>query len=193
RFGADRGVVGRKVAFNGHPFEIVGVLPAAFWWPTHPDVVVPLALEDSDRALRGAHFLNVVGRVRTGVAPAQAREELRLIGARLSQLYPAENAEHAPNMRPLRDALVGDMRQALLVLLGAVAFLMLIACANVSTLLLARAASRQKELAVRRAVGATRGRIAAQMLTESGGVAFIGGAAGGRRGPGGPAAGRLLS
>src|SRR5262249_44172278 len=66
RFGADRGVVGRKVAFNGHPFEIVGVLPAAFWWPTHPDVVVPLALEDSDRALRGAHFVNVVGRVRTG-------------------------------------------------------------------------------------------------------------------------------
>ena len=178
RFGGDRGVVGRTIAFDGHPFEIVGVLPPAFWWPTHPDVVVPLALDDEDRALRAAHFLNVVGRLRNGVSPPQAGEDLRLIGARLAQLYPAENANHAPNTRPLREALVGDVRQAMLVLLGAVAFVMLIACANVSTLLLARAASRQKELSVRRAVGASRGRIVQQMLTESVVVAFAGGAAG---------------
>jgi putative ABC transport system permease protein len=178
RFGADPSVVGRTVAFDGNTFEVVGVLPVHFWWPTHPDVVVPLALADHDRSLRAAHFLEVIGRLRDDVSPAQAREDLRSIGARLSQAYPAENANHAPNLRPLRDALVGDMRQALLVLLGAVAFVMLIACANVATLLLARAAGRQKELSVRRAVGATRARVVQQMLTESLVVALAGGVAG---------------
>jgi predicted permease len=178
RFGADPSVVGRTIAFDGNVFEIIGVLPGHFWWPTRPDVVVPLALADGDRGLRAAHFLEVVGRLREDVSPAQAREDLRTIGARLSRDFPAENANHAPNLRPLRDALVGDVRPALLVLLGAVAFVMLIACANVATLLLARAASRQKELSVRRAVGATRWRVAQQMLTESLVVAFAGGAAG---------------
>ncbi len=88
RFGADPSVVGRTVAFDGNAFEIVGVLPARFWWPTHPDVVVPLALDDHDRTLRGAHFLEVIGRLRDEVSPAQAREDLRIIGARLSQDYP---------------------------------------------------------------------------------------------------------
>jgi putative ABC transport system permease protein len=178
RFGSDPSVVGRTIAFDGVAFEIVGVLPPHFWWPTRPDVVVPLALTDHDRGLRAAHFLDVVGRLRDDVSPAQAREDLRLIGARLSQEYPAENANHAPNLRPLRDALVGDVRPALLVLLGAVVFVMFIACANVATLLLARAASRQKELSVRRAVGATRARVVQQMLTESLVVAFAGGLAG---------------
>jgi predicted permease len=178
RFGADPSVVGRTVAFDGNTFEIVGVLPPHFWWPTRPDVVVPLALPGDDRALRAAHFLEVVGRLRDGVTEEQAREDLRLIGVRLAQAYPDENANHAPNLRPLRDALVGDVRPALLVLLGAVAFVMLIACANVATLLLARAAGRHKELSVRRAVGATRARVVQQMLTESLVVAFAGGAAG---------------
>ena len=178
RFGGDPSVVGRTISFNGNPFEIIGVLPPHFWWPSRPDVVVPLALDDHDRTLRAAHFLEVVGRLRDGVSAAQAREDLRLIGARLSQAYPAENANHAPNLRPLRDAFVGDVRPALLVLLGAVVFVMFIACANVATLLLARAASRQKELSVRRAVGATRSRVVQQMLTESLVVAFAGGIAG---------------
>jgi len=178
RFGADPSVVGRTIAFDGNPFEIVGVLPANFWWPTHPDVLVPLALDDHDRTLRAAHFLAVIGRLRDDMSAPQAREELRVIGARLSNEFPAENANHAPNLRPLRDAFVGDVRPALLVLLGAVGFVMLIACANVATLLLARAAGRQKEVAVRRAVGAGRGRIVQQMLTESVLVAFIGGVAG---------------
>ena len=178
RFGADPSVVGRTISFNGNPFEIIGVLPPHFWWPSRPDVVVPLALDDHDRTLRAAHFLEVVGRLRDGVSPGQAREDLRLVGARLSQAYPAENANHAPNLRPLRDAFVGDVRPALLVLLGAVVFVMFIACANVATLLLARAASRQKELSVRRAVGATRSRVVQQMLTESLVVALAGGIAG---------------
>ncbi len=178
RFAADPSVVGRTISFDGNPFEVIGVLPSRFWWPSQPDVLVPLALDDHDRTLRAAHFLDVIGRLRDDVPLSQAREDLRIIGARLAQAYPAENARHAPNVRPLRDALVGDMRPALLVLLGAVAFVMLIACANVATLLLARAAGRQKELSVRRAVGATRWRLVQQMLTESLVVAFAGGAAG---------------
>jgi putative ABC transport system permease protein len=178
RFGRDPAVVGRTVSFNGNAFEIVGVLPAHFWWPSRPDVVVPLALDDHDRTLRAAHFLDVVGRLRDGVSPEQAREDLRLIGSRLSEAYPAENANHFPNLRPIRDSFVGDVRPALLVLLGAVVFVMFIACANVAMLLLARAASRQKELSVRRAVGATRSRVVQQMLTESLVVACAGGLAG---------------
>ncbi|MGH9144046.1 MAG: ABC transporter permease, partial [Vicinamibacterales bacterium] len=178
RFDADPSALGRTIAFDGRPFEIIGVLPARFWWPTHPDVVVPMALDDHDRTLRAAHFLEVVGRLRDDVTEAQAHEDLRLIGARLAEAYPAENARHAPNLRPLRDALVGDVRPALLVLLGAVAFVMLIACANVATLLLARASGRQKELSVRRAVGASRRRVVQQMLTESLVIAFTGGATG---------------
>ena len=178
RFGADRSVVGRTVAFDGRTFEIVGVLPARFWWPTRPDVVVPLALDDHDRTLRAAHFLEAVGRLRDGVSPQNAREDLRIIGARLSKDFPAENANHAPNLRPLRDAFVGDVQTMLLVVLGAVAFVLLIACANVATLLLARAAARQKEVSIRTAVGASRARLVQQMMTESLVIAAAGGAAG---------------
>jgi predicted permease len=178
RFGADRSIVGRTVAFNGRTFEIIGVLPPSFWWPTRPDVVVPLALDDHDRTLRAAHFLDAIGRLRDGVSPGQAREDLRLIGARLSQEFPAENANHAPNLRSLRDAFVGDVQTMLLVVLGAVVFVLLIACANVATLLLARAAARQKEVAIRTAVGASRRRLVQQMLTESLVIACAGGVSG---------------
>jgi putative ABC transport system permease protein len=178
RFGGDAGVVGRTIALNDRPYTVVGVLPASFWWPSRPDVIVPLALDDHDRTLRGAHFLDVVGRLRDGVSRRQAADELRIIGARLAQAYPAENANHAPSLRPLRDTLVGDVRPSLLLLLGAVAFVLLIACANVATLLLAHASGRQKELSVRRAMGASRHRVVQQMLTESLVIAFAGGAAG---------------
>jgi len=178
RFGADPSIVGRTIAFDGAPYEVIGLLPARFWWPGAPEVIVPLALSDHDRALRDAHFLDAIGRLRDGVSEQQAREDLRLIGARLAAEFPVQNARHAPNARTLRDALVGDVRPALLILLGAVAFVLLIACANVATLLLARAAGRQRELSVRRAVGATRGRVVQQMLTESVMIALAGGAAG---------------
>ena len=178
RFGADPAIVGRTIALESHPFEIVGVLPAWFWWPTRPDVVVPLALDDHDRALRGAHFLEAVARLGDGVSIDRAREELLVLSARLSQDHPAENTGHAANLRMLREAFVGDVRPALVVLLGAVAFVLLIACANVATLQLARATGRDKELSIRRAVGASRVRIVQQLMTESLVIALIGGAAG---------------
>ena len=178
RFGADPSIVGRTIAFDGRPFEVIGVLPPRFWWPTRPDVIVPLALDDHDRALRGAHFLEAIGRLRDGVSPENAREDLRIIGARLSQQFPAENANHFPSLQPLRDAFVGDVQPMLLVMLGAVGFVLLIACANVATLLLARAAARQKEVSIRTAVGASRGRLVQQMLTESLVIGVAGGAAG---------------
>jgi putative ABC transport system permease protein len=178
RFAADPSAVGRTVALNGRTFEIVGVLPAQFWWPSRPDIVVPLALDDHDRTLRAAHFLEAIGRLGDGGPVDRAREELRLIGTRLAREFPAENRYHAPNLRPLRDAFVGDVQTMLLVVLGAVGFVLLIACSNVATLLLARAAARQKEVSIRTAVGASRRRLVQQMLTESLVIAAAGGAAG---------------
>jgi putative ABC transport system permease protein len=178
RFAADPAAVGRTVAFDGRTFEIVGVLPAQFWWPSRPDIVVPLALDGHDRTLRAAHFLEAIGRLGDGVPAERARQELRIIGTRLAREFPAENAYHAPNMRPLRDAFVGDVHAMLLVVLGAAGFVLLIACANVATLLLARAAARQREVSIRTAVGASRRRLVQQMLTESLVIAVAGGAGG---------------
>jgi putative ABC transport system permease protein len=178
RLGAEPAVVGRTIILDGNPFLVAGVLPRRFWWPAPTDVLVPLALDDHDRQLRSAHFLEALGRLRSGVSESRAREELNVIGARLSKAYPEDNNGHAPNARSLRDSLVGYIRPALLVLLAAVGFVLLIACANVATLMLARASRRQKEFSLRRAVGATRGRLVQQMLTESLLVSFLGGAGG---------------
>ena len=95
---------------TARPSRSSACCPAQFWWPSRPDIVVPLALDDHDRTLRAAHFLEVIGRLGDGVPADRAREELRIIGMRLAQDFPAENANHAPNLRPLRDALVGDVR-----------------------------------------------------------------------------------
>ncbi|HSF18299.1 MAG TPA: ABC transporter permease, partial [Vicinamibacteria bacterium] len=139
RFGAAPDIVGRTVTFDGHPYLVIGVLASKFWWPTETDALVPLALTDHDRGLRAAHFLGVIGRLRPGVAERAAREELNVIGRRLAKTYPEENDGHEPSLRRLREAWVGGVRTALLVLLGAVGCVLLIACANVATLLLARA------------------------------------------------------
>jgi putative ABC transport system permease protein len=177
-FGGAPEIVGRTVTFDGNPYEVIGVLSPKFWWPTPADVLVPLALTDHDRQLRGAHFLWVIGRLRPGVSEQAAREELSIIGNRLETAYPEENTGHGPSLRRMREDWVGDVRTALLVLLGAVGCVLLIACANVATLLLARAAVRQKELSVRRAVGATRGQLVRQLLTESLVMSFMGGVIG---------------
>jgi predicted permease len=178
RFGGDSSIVGRNILLDGNAYQVVGILPSSFWWQSPVDVVVPLAMSDHDRALRSAHFLKVLGRLDSGITAVKAADELNGIGRRLAQSFPRENTGHGPNIRPFREALVGDARNGLVMLLGAVGFVLLIACTNVATLLLARAAARQRELAVRKAVGASRLRLVQQMLTESLILAFCSGAAG---------------
>ena len=110
RFGTDPSIVGKTIAFDGNSYEVVGVLPAGFWWPTHPDAITPLAMTDHDRALRDAHFLDVTARLKPAVLPEQAHEELAVLGQRLAKDFPVENGRHFPNTRPMRVALVGDTR-----------------------------------------------------------------------------------
>ena len=176
RFGADPSIVGRQVPFNAVNYEVVGVLPPSFEWGT-ADILVPLA-PDPARS-RGDHRLSVIGRLKDGVTMEQAGSELATIAAALAQQYPDSNAGWSVVWSSFYDWLIPTpVRDSLVVLLGAVAVLLLIACANVANLLLARAARQQKELSIRVALGASRWRIVRQLLAESVLLAIVGGLAG---------------
>jgi putative ABC transport system permease protein len=177
RFGADRDIAGRPITLNGESYTVVGVAPRGLELPRKAELWVPLAVDFASEN-RGAHWLGTVGRLKDGVSLEKAKTEMVGIASRLAQQYPDTNAEWTVDVVRLQDVVVEDIRPALLILLVAVAFVLLIACANVANLLLARVASRERELAVRAALGATRTRLVRQMLTETVVLFVAGGALG---------------
>jgi putative ABC transport system permease protein len=181
RFGRDSAIVGRSVSLNGIAHTVVGILPAGFVFPFRDaEIAVPLSIEgDPRRSDRGAGFLRVVARLKPGVSLTSAKANLDAIGARLRQEYPTTNGKKVGvNLYPLSHEIVGDARVLLLTLLGAVGLLLLVACANMTNLLLAALTSRRRELSLRVALGATRWRIGRELLGEIGILVAAGGLAG---------------
>ena len=178
RFGADPSIVNRTLMLNGTPTLVIGVMPPGFSiLDKSVDVWSPVGFSSSARTPRG-RWICVVGRVKDGVSMAQAQQDMTRVHAELTRRFPAFNTGWTANVVPLREQLTGDVRPALWVMLGAVGFVLLIACANVGNLVLARATARQRELAVRAALGAGRGRLIRQMLAESVLLSLVGAAAG---------------
>jgi putative ABC transport system permease protein len=174
QLGADRGIVGRNLLFNGTQFTVIGVMPADFDFPVGADAWAPLDLSPAQQVDRTDHYLQVIGRLKPGVSMAQAQAELNTIAARLGQQYPDTNAGHTGEVVNLVRDRVGGSEQFLYLLMGAALFVLLLACANVANLQLARATARQKEIAVRIALGAGRWRIVRQLLVEGVLVATLG-------------------
>jgi putative ABC transport system permease protein len=181
RYGGDPSILGRSITLDGRPREVVGVLPEdfRFLFVNEPaEFYVPLNPEGEMEVQRGAGWLTVVGRLKEGVGVEQAQAEAETVAARLAEAYPEDNTGRSFRLAGAHEELVGSLRPTLLVLLGAVGFVLLIACANVANLLLARASRRGRELAIRVALGAGRGRVFRQLLTESLLLSTLGGAAG---------------
>ena len=181
RFGADPGIIGRDLTLNGISYEVIGVMPASLVNPSNIDLYAPFGYYANRRYLtdRGSHpGLFGIARLKEGISLAQAEADFRVICQQLEKQYPQSNAGNSVKFTRLLETTVGEYRATLWMLMGAVGFVLLIACANLANLLLARAAGRRKELAVRFALGASRRQIASQLLTESVLLAIIGGGLG---------------
>ena len=180
KFGGDPEVVGRWITLNNQDYEVVGVMPAGFALPLNEDseIWTPLVFTNEELTHRNSHYLKVLARLKPDVSLEQANAEMTSLAAQLETEYPKSNDGTGAAVFSLHSEIVGDVKRPLLIFLGAVAFILLIACANVANLMLARAASRQREIAVRIALGASRWRLVRQMLIESVVLALAGGAAG---------------
>jgi putative ABC transport system permease protein len=176
--GANPGIVGESLHLNGQAFTVIGIMPADFDYPVGGEAWAPLDLGAAENADRSDHYLEVIGRLQPGTTLAQAEADLQTISARLAQQYPETNSGHSVRVLGLVEDLTYGTRQFLSVLMGSAVFVLLLACANVANLQLARATARGKELSLRRALGATRWQITRQLLAESVTLALLGGAVG---------------
>jgi len=178
RFAADPNIIGHSVVLDGRPYTIIGVLPKSFAKLGQEQLYVPLVVEPSVATDRGTRSWGVMGRLAPGVSLAAAKQRMADLGLRLARQFPKEDSGDTVELQPFEEAAVEDVQPLLLLLLGVVGFVLLIACANVASLLMARSAGRQKEMAIRAALGATRWRLGRQLLTESLVLSLVGGVLG---------------